>query len=152
MSKAQWYEKKPGKAQHLVYLDSKANELKKLLSQEKTMIIRGASGRKSPLGGRAAIGDDIFFVETNSNLMVSYKGIITNVIESEKMTEEESIQFIHRFEKELQLSKHQYERWSKKKFLAVYEIGSMIEIPSFQYKREANMDDWIITENIEEVK
>lgn len=152
MSKAQWYEKKTGKAQHLVYLDSKANELNKLLNHEKTMIIRGASGRKSPLGGRAAIGDDVFFVETNSNLIVSYKGIITNVIESEKMTEEESIQFIQRFENELQLSKQQYDRWSKKKYLAVYEIGSIIEISSFQYRRKTNMDDWIITENIEEVK
>lgn len=152
MSEAQWYEKKTEKAQHLVYLDSKAKELEKLLHQEKTMIIRGAAGRKCPLGGRASVGDDIFFVETGSDLVVSYKGSITKVIESDRMTEDESVQFIKQFEQELQLSKKQFERWAGKKFLAVYEIKDIVEIPSFQYRRDTNMDDWIITQSIEEVK
>ena len=53
MAKSEWYEGKGGKAEHLVYLNSKAKELEKLLSKEKTMITRGAAGKKSPLGGRA---------------------------------------------------------------------------------------------------
>ncbi len=31
---------------HVVYLDAKADELRKLINGEKTMIIRGAAGRK----------------------------------------------------------------------------------------------------------
>lgn len=45
MAKTEWYEGKEGIAEHLVYLDSKAKELEKLLSNEKTMIIRGANGK-----------------------------------------------------------------------------------------------------------
>lgn len=60
MKKAEWYEKKDGKAEHLVYLNNKAKQLEKLINKEKTMIIRGAAGKKSPLGGRAKINDDIF--------------------------------------------------------------------------------------------
>ncbi len=35
---------------HVVYLDKKTNELEKLKSGEKTMLIRGATGRKMPYG------------------------------------------------------------------------------------------------------
>ncbi|MCK7486785.1 MAG: hypothetical protein MZU97_15715 [Bacillus subtilis] len=94
MGKSEWYQGKEGKAQHLVYLNHQAKELQKLLSQEKTMIIRGAAGKKSPLGGRAKRNDDIFFVETGGDLIVTHKGIIKEVIESEKMTTDESIAFI----------------------------------------------------------
>jgi len=63
MARAEWYEGKKGKAEHLVYLNNKAKELQKLLNKEKTMIIRGAAGKKSPLGGRAKVGDDIYLLK-----------------------------------------------------------------------------------------
>lgn len=152
MKKTEWYQAKEGKAQHLVYLNKKANELQKLLNNEKTMIIRGAAGRKSPLGGRAKIGDDIFFIETDGDMNVSYKAIISDIVESEKMTEEESVAFVKRYEKDLNLSKAQYERWAGKKFLAVYKISDLVRIDTFKYRRDSNMDDWIITDDINKIK
>ena len=152
MKKTEWYQAKEGKAQHLVYLNKKANELQKLLNNEKTMIIRGAAGRKSPLGGRAKIGDDIFFIETDGDMNVSYKDIISDIVESEKMTEEESVAFVKRYEKDLNLSKAQYERWAGKKFLAVYKISDLVRIDTFKYRRDSNMDDWIITDDINKIK
>jgi hypothetical protein len=41
---------------HVVYLDAKAAELENILSGRKTMIIRGAAGRKLPYG-RVHAGD-----------------------------------------------------------------------------------------------
>lgn len=152
MAKAEWYEEKEGKAQHLVYLNNKAKELEKLVNKEKTMIIRGAAGKKCPLGGRAKVNDDIYFVQTGGDMTVTHKGIISKVIESEKMTPEESIDFIKKYEKELNLSKDQYTRWAGKKFLAVYEISNLEEIEHFQYNRQNNMDDWIITDDINKIK
>ncbi len=152
MAKAEWYEGKEGKAEHLVYLNKEGKEIDKLLAKEKTMIIRGAAGRKSPLGGRAKVDDFAYFVQTGGDLTVTHKGIISKVIESEKMTKEESIDFIKKYEKELNLSKKQYERWAGKKYLAVYEISDIEEIESFQYNREKNMDDWIITDDINKIK
>lgn len=152
MGKAEWYEGKEGKAEHLVYLNKEGKELSKLLAGEKTMIIRGAAGKKSPLGGRAKIDDIIYFVETGGDMLVTHKGIISNVIESEKMTPEESINFIKTFEKPLNLSKKQYDRYAGKRYLAVYEISKLEEIRQFQYNREKNMDDWIITDDINKIK
>lgn len=152
MEKAEWYQEKAGKAEHLVYLNHKAKELEKLINKEKTMIIRGAAGKKCPLGGRAKINDDIYFVETGGDMVVTHKGIISKVIESEKMTNEESIEFVKKYEKELNLSKEQYGRWAGKKFLAVYEISNLEKIESFKYDRQTNMDDWIITDDINKIK
>lgn len=148
----EWYERKEGRAEHLVYLDSKAKELEKLISKEKTMIIRGAAGKKSPLGGRAKLKDIVYFVETGGNLLVTHRGIISNVIEKYKMSPEESLKFIKTYEKELNLSKEQFDRWSVKSCLAVYEISNIEEIKPFAYNRKSNMDDWIITDDINKLK
>lgn len=99
MSKTEWYEKKEGIAEHLVYLDSKALELEKLLNKEKNMIIRGANGKKCPLGGRAKVNDIIYFVQTGGSMIVTHKGIISNVIEKYQMTNDESKEFIKKYEK-----------------------------------------------------
>lgn len=53
MENRDWYQKREGQAEHLVYLDNEGKELEKLINGEKTMIIRGAAGKKSPLGGDA---------------------------------------------------------------------------------------------------
>ena len=149
---AEWYEGKDGKAEHLVYLNNKAKELEKLLDGTKTMIVRGAAGKKCPLGGRAKVGDDIYFVETGGDFTITHKGVIKQVIESEKMTPDESIAFIKKYEKELNLDKAQYDRWAGKKFLAVYEISNVKSIPHFKYNRANNMDDWVITDDINKIK
>lgn len=149
---SEWYEGKDGKAEHLVYLNNKAKELEKLLDGTKTMIIRGAAGKKCPLGGRARSGDDVYFVETGGDFTITHKGTIKQVVESEKMTPDESVAFIKKYEKELNLSKDQYDRWSGKKFLAVYEISDIKAITPFKYNRENNMDDWVITDDINKIK
>jgi hypothetical protein len=49
---------------HIVYLDYKANEFQKLTNKEKSMIIRGAAGRKLPYG---IVGKDdvLYFINNN---------------------------------------------------------------------------------------
>ena len=147
-----WVEGKEGVAEHLVYLNKEGKELQKLLAGEKNAIIRGAAVRKSPLGGRAKVGDRVYFVETGGDLLVTHRGTIENVIETEKMTPEESQQFVEQHQSELNLSKKQMERWAGKKFLAIYRIAELEAIEPFTYQRGKNMDDWVITSSIEEIK
>lgn len=148
MSQSTWYQKRDTKADHLVYLDKAAKELEKLINGEKSMIIRGAAGRKSPWGGRVKTGDHLYFVETGGNLTVRYTTIVKQVIETDKMTEEESIQFVMNYQSQLHLSSDQIKRWAGKKFLCLIEVDRLDPIPPFVYRREANMDDWIITDDI----
>lgn len=148
--KNSWYEKREGQAEHLVYLNKEGKELEKLLNGEKSMLIRGAAGKKSPLGGRAKKGDRLYFVETASQQQVTHRGVLEKVVESEKMTPAESV--VEKYQGQLNLSKKQYLRWAGKKYLAVYEVSRLEAISPFSYRREKNMDDWIITEKISEIK
>lgn len=146
-----WYERKPNKNQHLVYLSKEAQELTKLLNKEKTMIMRGGTGKKCPLGGRAKEGDSVYLVETGGDMEISYKGVISKVVETGKMVSEESEQFIKKYEKQLNLSDKQYQRWNCKRYLAVYEITDIKKIKTKKYIRKNNMDDWIIIDNISNI-
>ncbi|CAM2807987.1 hypothetical protein [Erysipelothrix tonsillarum] len=152
MTNRNWYEKREGVADHLVYLDNEGKELEKLLNGEKTMIIRGAAAKKSPLGGRAKENDVLYFVEKGGDMMVTHRGLLTKVIEQYKMSPEESIELIEKYKKELNLSKKQTERWYGKKCIGLYEVQHIEEIEPFKYNREKNMDDWIITDNIDDIK
>ena len=152
MAKSQWYEGIEGKAEHLVYLDKKGKELEKLLAGTKQAIIRGAAGKKSPLGGRVKVGDVLYFVETGGNLLVTHKAVVKAVLETDKMTEDESKIFVDAHAKQLNLAKHQYERWAGKKFLCVINVDHIEEIEPFEYNRENNMDDWVITDDIDKIK
>jgi hypothetical protein len=152
MSQSSWYQKRDGHADHVVYLDKKAKELTKLLSLQKTMIIRGAAGKKVPLGGRVKTNDILYFVETGSDLLITHRAVVKDVIETNKMTEEESMAFVDKYQDKLQLSPHQIQRWAGKKFLCLIEIHQLESIDPFQYRRESNMDDWIIVDDINDIK
>jgi hypothetical protein len=82
---------------HIVYLDAKSNELEKLLNKTKTMIIRGATGRKLPYG-RVNKDDVLYFINNNAEGQIKAKATVSNVLNSEKMTEEESISLVKKNE------------------------------------------------------
>jgi hypothetical protein len=152
MPQTTWYQKRENHADHVVYLDKKAKELQNLLNHQKTMIIRGAAGKKVPLGGRVKPDDILYFVETGSDLLITHRALVKNVIETEKMTEEESIAFVSKHQQQLMLALHQITRWAGKKYLCLIEVHPLEPIEPFQYRRENNMDDWIIVDDIEEIK
>ena len=68
---------------HVVYLDAKSNEYEKLLEGSKTMIIRGATGRKIPYG-RVNKGDVLYFINNNAEGVVKAKALVSSVYNQEK--------------------------------------------------------------------
>ena len=68
---------------HVVYLDSTAKELDLLLSGKKTMIIRGATGRKMP-HGRVYPDDTLYLINNNAEGLILAKARVKSVINSEK--------------------------------------------------------------------
>jgi hypothetical protein len=59
---------------HVVYVDAQADELRRLLDGSKTMIVRGAAGRKLPYG-RVSAGDRLYFINDYGNLVVTIDGV-----------------------------------------------------------------------------
>lgn len=136
--------------EHIAYCDKKAKELDLLLSNKKTMLVRGAAGRKLPYG-RVNIGECVYLVENDGSGMIQAKGDICAVLNSEKLSEDQGIKLLDENMEKLQLTKDQKKRWSGKKYLCFIELQNVVTITPFSFKRSSNMDDWITLNSIEEV-
>jgi hypothetical protein len=138
---------------HVVYLDAKAGEMEALLSGSKTMIVRGAAGRKMPYG-RVDVGDVLYFINNNAQGVVLATGTVKSVLNSEKMTEEESARLVKRHQAKLQLTAQQLDRWAGKRYLVLIEVDGMKQIEPFPIDKSnyGNMDDWLPVEKIEDVR
>ncbi len=136
--------------EHLVYCDAKEKVLEKILNGTKTMIIRGAAGRKLP-HGRVFEGETLYFVENNGNALIKAKATVKSVFNSEKMTEDESKVIVIQNQDKLNLTDVQIARWAGKKVLCLIEIKDVKTIQTLTLTRQSNMDDWITVEKISSI-
>ncbi len=138
---------------HIVYLDSKANELENLLSGQKTMIIRGASGRKLP-HGRVAAGDWLYFVRNNGEGLVRTRARVRSAYHSEKMSTEESISLVEANQERLLLNDTLRKRFAGKRYLVLVEVEQVELLEPFRFDRSAfgNMDDWLPVGDIKSIR
>ena len=97
---------------HVAYCDDKEKELEKILSGSKTMIVRGASGRKIP-HSRVFKDELLYFMEKGSQ-QITAKARIIDVQNYVKLTENEIADVLTRNQDKLQLSVKQMQRWHKK--------------------------------------
>lgn len=137
---------------HVVYVDAKEKELALLLSGEKTMIVRGAAGRKLP-HGRVSTGDRLFFIQNNGDGLVRASAIVTSAYHSEKLSEEESQRMIEDNQAALCLTTAQIKRWAGKRYLVLVGVGSVESVAPFIIDRSeyGNMDDWLPVGEIDRV-
>ncbi|WP_044482528.1 hypothetical protein [Paenibacillus antibioticophila] len=138
---------------HLVYCDNagKLGErvLDKILSGTKTMIVRGAAGRKIP-HSRVHEGESIYFMEKGSALITALAKVKT-VQNYVKLTEDEIIKTLSDNQSKLNLTEKQKERW-RKKCLCLVEFEDVQRIdPPLAFDHQGNMDDWLIIDKIEDV-
>lgn len=138
---------------HVVYLDAKANELEKLLAGNKTMIIRGATGRKLPYG-KVNQNDTLYFINNNAEGIIKAKAVVLSVLNSEKMTTEESIKLVKNNQNKLQLTEKQFQKWAGKRYIVLIKIKDIKKIKPFSVDKSnyGNMDDWLPVEKIDNVK
>lgn len=138
---------------HVVYLEAKEKELDKLKSGQKSMIIRGAAGRKLP-HGRVHPGEVLWFVENSGDGLVRCRATVKNVFNSEKLSEQESQKLISDNQTMLCLTPNQIKRWGGKRYLVLIEVEKLQEITPFVVDRSnyGNMDDWLPVEDIKSIK
>lgn len=138
---------------HLVYCDNTGKQgehvLDKILSGEKTMIIRSAAGRKIP-HSRVFEGETLYFME-KSTTDVSVKAVVSHVHNFVKLSEDEINQVFQDNENKLALTDKQKARWHKK-CICLIEFAQVERIePTLSFEKQGNMDDWLIIEKIEDV-
>ena len=137
---------------HVVYLDAQAKELENLLSGNKNMIIRGATGRKLP-HGRVDKGDTLYFINNNAEGMVRAKAAVKSAFHYGRMNEDESHALVMQNQPQLRLTEKQLKRWAGKRYIVLIEVADVKEIPPFAIDKSnyGNMDDWLPVEKIDSV-
>lgn len=137
---------------HIVYLDSSAKELQKILSGEKTMIIRASMGKARPYG-KVDEGDTLFFVNISSPWRVKAMADVRDVHNSEKMTAEESVELIKEHQEQLGLSKEEKARYNGKRYVILIGIENVRSIVPFSISDSIHggLDDWLVVDSIDEV-
>ncbi|CVK20250.1 MULTISPECIES: hypothetical protein [Sporomusa] len=138
---------------HLVYCDNTGKKgehvLDKILSGTKTMIVRGAAGRKIP-HSRVFKGESLYFMEKGTALIAA-KAVVKSVQNYVKLTEDEIVKTFDDHQDKLNLTDKQRTRWHKKCLCLVeFEQVEAIE-PALAFDHQGNMDDWLIIEKIEDV-
>ena len=137
---------------HLVYCDNSGKKgekvLDKILAGTKSMIVRGAAGRKIP-HGRVFAGEQIYFIEKGSS-SITASAVVKGVQNYVKLSDEEITQIIEDNQSRLNLSEKQKIRWHKK-CLCLVEFENVKEITPLAFEHQSNMDDWLIIEKIEDV-
>ena len=137
---------------HLVYCDNAGKRgekvLDKILAGTKTMIVRGAAGRKIP-HSRVFEGERLYFMEKGSG-EVTATALVKEVKNFVKLSDEEITKILVENQSKLNLSDKQKVRWHKK-CLCLVEFENVKEISPLAFEHQGNMDDWLILEKIEDV-
>lgn len=134
---------------HLVYCDDKAKVLDKILDGSKTMVVRGATGRKFP-HSRVNEGEILYFMQKGSK-KISAKAKVTHVENYTKLTDEEIVNTLERNQSKLNLMDKQKERWHKKCLILIEFSGVQKLEQPLDFDHQNTMDDWMILEKIEDV-
>lgn len=137
---------------HLVYCDNAGKKgekvLDKILAGKKTMIIRGAAGRKIP-HSRVFEGEELYFMEKGS-AEITARAKVTHVENYVKLSDEEISKVLEDNQGKLNLTDKQKIRWHKK-CLCLVEFCNVESITPLAFEHQGNMDDWLILEKIEDV-
>lgn len=137
---------------HLVYCDNAGKKgekiLDKILDGKKTMVVRGAAGRKIP-HSRVFVGERLYFMEKGTSLITA-TAIVKNVQNYVKLGDSEISKILEDNQEKLSLSDKQKVRWHKK-CLCLVEFENVEKISPLNFEHQGNMDDWLIIEKIEDV-
>lgn len=137
---------------HLVYCDNVGKKgekvLDKILTGTKTMVVRGAAGRKIP-HSRVFEGERLYFMEKGTSLITA-TAIVKCIQNHVKLSDNEITKILEANQPKLNLSDKQKTRWHKK-CLCLVEFENVEEIVPLAFDHQGNMDDWLIIEKIEDV-
>lgn len=134
--------------EHLVYCDDKEKVLEKIMDGTKTMVVRGAAGRKIP-HSRVFEGEKLYFMKKGSKVISAW-AVVKSVQNYVKLSEKAIDEALESNQDRLNLSEKQKKRWHKK-CLCLVEFENVEAIEPLAFDHQGNMDDWLILEKIEDV-
>ncbi len=137
---------------YLVFLDTRAGELEKILSGVKSMVVKEFDPAQSA-GQLVRPGDSLYFLRNNDECVVRVKATVVRVLPTEERSDEDLSHILKELQPRLQLTEDQYNYWSEKRQALFVEFETAQKIPEFHITAgmATERTRWINFEEVHEV-
>jgi hypothetical protein len=112
---------------YLVFLDTRAGEMEKILSGVKTMVIKEFNPAHAP-AHPVNPGDSLYFLRNNDDCAVRVKATVVRVLPTEERSDEDLAHILKELQPRLQLTEEHYNYWSAKQRMLLVEFDSAQKI------------------------
>jgi hypothetical protein len=132
---------------HLVFLDTRAGELEKILSGVKTMLVKEFDPAQTT-AHPVSPGDNLYFLRDNGECAVRVQATAERVLYLTNRLDQDLSQPLKEMQPRLQLTEDQYNYWSARKQLLLVEFSSAhkIDVIHVASSKIADRWDWIAFE------
>ena len=132
---------------HLVFLDTRAGELEKILSGVKSMVVKEFDPAQTTVHP-VRPGDSHYFLRDKDECALRVKATVVRVLSFTNSTEEDLSHILKEQQPRLQLTEAQYNTWSVKKQVQLVEFNCAHKIDMIQVAAHKISDrsDWIAFE------
>jgi hypothetical protein len=112
---------------HLVFLDTRAGELERILSGMKTMLIKEFDPAQTT-AHPVRPGDSLYFLRDNGECAVRAKATVTRVLFFTDNSDQDLSHTLKEMQPRLQLTEDQYNHWSVRRHVLLVEFESAQKI------------------------
>ena len=132
---------------HLVFLDTQAGELEKILSGIKSMVVKEFDPARSA-GQSVRPGDNLYFLRNKDDCAVRVKATVVRVLFYTNDVDQDLSHTLKEMQPRLQLTEDQYNHWSAKQQILLVEFASAHKIGVIHVapNKIADRSDWIASE------
>jgi len=132
---------------HLVFLDTRAGELEKILSGMKTMLIKEFDPAQTS-AHPVRPGDSLYFLRNRDDCALRVEATVVRVLFFTNSLDQDLSHTLKELQPRLQLTEDQYNYWSAKQQVLLVEFGSAHKIGVIQLAAEKIVDrsDWMAFE------
>ncbi len=132
---------------HLVFLDTQAGELEKILSGIKSMVVKEFDPAQSD-GQAVRPGDNLYFLRDKDECTLRVKATAVRVLFYTNDVDQDLSHTLKEMQPRLQLTEDQYNHWSAKQQVLLVEFASAHKISVIHVAPDqiADRSDWIAFE------
>ena len=132
---------------YLVFLDTRAGELERILSGTKTMLIKEFDPAQAP-AHPVSPGDSLYFLRNNDERALRVQATVTRVLFLTNNSDQDLSHTLKEMQPRLQLTEDQYTYWSARKQVLLIEFESAHKIGAIHIAPQKITDrsDWIAFE------
>jgi len=132
---------------HLVFLDTRAGELERILSGVKTMLVKAFDPAQTS-AHPVRPGDSLYFLRDNGESAVRVRATVTRVLFLSSDSGPDLAHTLKEMQPRLQLTEEQYNHWSEEPQALLVEFGSAHKIGAIHVApaRMTDRSDWVAFE------